>query len=838
VLRGVSARRLRLALTLSAIVVGVSFLSGTLVLTATVRQAIREQTGNQAAGLAVSVTPQNGYGSRPSLPSSLAQQIRAVPGVKSLQGEVGGPVVLLNSPAGGGSNTKSVDATAVSTAKSNAVEGLVLQQGRFPEKDDEVAIDASTMQSQDWRIGEQITVGSNAPSKTFTIVGVIGADAAQGLAGTPVAAFDLQTAQRLLGLEGRFTEIDVSATKGITPAILAARIRPVVGGRYSVLTATEMGNRETNSDFRSFSLLSTVLVVLGAIVLFVAAFLVVNTFSIVVAQRTRELGLLRCLGASRSQLMGSVLGESLMVGLLAAIGGVVLGIAGAVALLHISPGIGLDLPSISPQIHISAVIVPILLGTGATLAASILPAIKATSIPPISALRDDPVGEIGRSAGPRATIGAVTLLIGMGLLCAGLFANLSHEGDLVGAGAVLAFVGLASLSPLAARPLARYLGWPLVALMGLPAGLARHNAMRNPRRTASTAAALLVGVALVSFMAVITASARESATGNITEALRAGFIIQADDNGDTPLGNGVVGHLESDKQLQTVVPVSFVRLKIDHGQHTGYAVNLAAYRKVIDLGSIQGNINDLGPHTFAISLPVAQNSGWHVGQTVAAHFSAGTTATLKIAAIFATGDAFGGMLFNAQDPPAGLSGLQTTRVFVDARSGLSQSAALAAVTSAVKGYPQAEISDEAALEAAAISQVNQIVNLITIILILAVLIGLMGIVNTLALSVLERTRELGLLRALGMSRSQIRSMVRHESVIVAVLGAVAGVVVGCLLAWAMQYSLISQGLDDLRVPFVTLLGYIVAAGLCGVVAGILPAKRAAELDVLAAISTE
>ena len=440
-----SARRLRLALTLSAIVVGVSFLSGTLVLTATVRQAIREQTGIQAPGLAVSVTPQIGYGSRPSVPASLAGRVRSLRGVKSVEGQVEGPVTLLKPGA------SSVTATAVSFDRSDAIEGLDLRQGRFPKNGHEVAVDNATMQSQGWKIGERITVGSDVPSSTFTIVGVIGADAAQGLSGTPVAAFDLQTTQHLLGLAGRFTEIDVSATNGTTGAALAARIEQAVGPRYSVLTASQIRSREVNYDFRSFSLLSTVLVVLGAIVLFVAAFLVVNTFSIVVAQRTRELGLLRCLGASRAQLMGSVLGESLMVGLIAAVGGVVLGIVGAVALLRALPGVGLDLPSVSPQIHVSAVIVPIALGTGATLAASILPALKATSIPPISALTDDPVSEIGRSAGPRAAIGAVTFFVGMGLLCAGLFGSLSREGDIVAAGAVLSFVGLASLSPLAAR---------------------------------------------------------------------------------------------------------------------------------------------------------------------------------------------------------------------------------------------------------------------------------------------------------------------------------------------------------------------------------------------------
>jgi putative ABC transport system permease protein len=808
--------------------VGVAFLSGTLVLTATVRQAIRQQTGSTARGLAVEVTPAEGFAIRPTMPMSAAATVAAVPGVAATQGEVLGPVVIE------GQSKVATDAVAVSVSTSAAFQSLDLRQGRFPSSADEVDVDDATMRAQHWNIGEEVTVGAAAPSTRFTIVGIVAADASQGLSGVPVVALQLESAQRLLGLVGRFSEIEVSAGPGTTPAVLASSIAKVLGSRYEVRTAKSVREGETDADFRAFSLFSTVLVVLGAVVLFVAAFLVVNTFSIVVAQRTRELGLLRCMGASRAQLLASVLAEGLIAGVIAGAVGVVLGIVGAVCLIGVLPSAGPDLPSVSPQIHLVTVLAPIALGTGTTFVASLLPALRATSVPPIAALRDDPVGEAGRAARGRATIGVVTMFAGLGLLMTGLFSSISHEGDVVAPGVVLAFVGLASLSPLAARPLARALGWPLVVWRGLPAGLARQYAMRNPRRTASTAAALLVGVALVSFMAVVTSSARASAIGSISNSLRAGFIVEADLNGDIPLGSGVVDHLRSNKSLRTVVPAAFVLLKIDGAEHSGLAINPSTYSSVVDLGAVQGDIGALGPGTVA----VASTEGWKLGERIVAQFSAGTSTELRVAAVFSSGSTFGGLLFSAVHPPPGLTDLATTEVFVSANPDLTPAQAVSAVSSSLAGYPQAQIQDESSLASAAVRQVDRIVNLVTLILILAVIIGLVGIVNTLALSVLERTREVGLLRSLGMSREQIRAMVRHESVIVAVLGAVPGVFIGCLLAWAMQHSLVNQGLNELRVPILTLVVYVVAAGVSGVVAGILPAKRAAELNVLAAISSE
>jgi putative ABC transport system permease protein len=832
VLRGASARKLRLALTVSAIVVGVAFLSGTLVLTATVRAAMRQQVGTTAPGLDVEVTPVGGFANRVSLTTALADRVGSVPGAAVTEGEVLGPIVLV------GRGQPSLDAVGVSVTNSAGLRGFDLKSGHYPSGPGQVVVDDSTLRAQRWAKGIEIAIAGTGPAQEFTIVGVVGPDTAQGLQGTPVAAFTLPVAQQLLGLAGRYTEIAVTAAPGVTPSALANRITQVIGPQYQVLTADQIENNAVTADFKAFSLLSSVLVVLGAIVLFVAAFLVVNTFSIVVAQRTRELALLRCLGASRAQLMYSVLAEALVVGVVAAALGVALGIAAAVILLTVLPGVGLDLPSVAPAIHAVAVLVPLALGAGATLAACVLPALRATSVPAIAALRDDPVAETARSSHARGLIGTVTLAVGVGLLLAGLFADLSHEGDIVGAGAVLAFIGLASLSPLVARPLARTLGWPLVASLGLPAFLARQNAMRNPRRTASTSAALLVGVALVSFMAVITASARASATNNIAGALRAGFVVEGDTSGAIPLGSGLVSSLRSQRALSTVVPVSFVRFKVDGGGGSGFVVDPSTYSKVVDLGNVKGSMAALGSGTVAVSSPVATSNAWHLGQPVDVDFGEGNVDRLVICAIFPTGDNFGGLLFSSVHPPAGLGRPVASRVFVEGIVGLNPSIVRAAIVTALARFPQAQIQDDSSLETSAINQVNQIVNLITVILILAVVIGLVGIVNTLALSVLERTREIGLLRALGMSRTQVKAMVRHESVIVALLGAVAGVIVGLFLAWAMQHSLVDQGLTLLRVPIVTLVVYLVVAAASGVVAGILPARRAADLDVLAAIYAE
>ena len=319
--------------------------------------------------------------------------------------------------------------------------------------------------------------------------------------------------------------------------------------------------------------------------------------------------------------------------------------------------------------------------------------------------------------------------------------------------------------------------------------------MRNPRRTASTSAALLVGVALVSFMAVITASARavrDQQHHRLTQ--RADMSSKGNSSGAIPLGSGVVSSLRSQKALSAVVPVSFVRFKIGGADHSGFVVDPSTYPKVVNLGDVKGNIAALGPGTVAASSPVATSEGWHLGQRLDIDFGNGKPDSLVIGAIFPTGDSFGGLLFSSVHPPAGLDKSVTSRVFVEGLPGLNPTIVRSAISSALARFPQAQIQDDSSLESQAVNQVNQIVNLITVILVLAVLIGLVGIVNTLALSVLERTREIGLLRALGMSRTQVKAMVRHESVIVALLGAVAGVIVGLFLAWAMQRSLVDQGL--------------------------------------------
>lgn len=824
---------MRLALTVSAIVVGVAFLAGTLVLTSTVRAAMREQAGTTAPGLDIAVFPESGFAGRNAVSSSVIDEVSHVRGVTATDGEVQGAVELI------GPHEAGVDGTAVSVALRAGFQTLELEHGHFPRAADELVVDDHTASAQHWRLGETIQVAAAGSSAhAFTLVGISKADAAQGLTGTTVAGFTLQEAQRLLAMPGRYSEIEVSTAPGTDEAAEARTVSSLLGHGFQVLTASQLQARAVAADFKSFSLLSTILVMLGAIVLFVAAFLVVNTFSIVVAQRTRELGLLRCLGASRRQLMGSVLAESFLVGLVASCVGVVLGIAVAVVLLAVLPGLGLDLPSVTPAIHAVSVLAPVGLGTAATLLASVFPALRSTAVPPVAALRDDLVSDAGQRHSHRAAIGTSTFLVGVGLLLGGLFAGMNHEGYYVGAGAVLAFVGLASLSPLAARPLALVLGWPLVALRGLPAGLARENAMRNPRRTASTAAALLVGVALVSFMAVITASARASATENITSALRVGYVVQGNGQGSVGLGSGLLPRLRAEKDLASVVPVSYVRFDAGGFPSSGFVVDPRTYPTVVSLGAVDGHFEMLGGDTMAVSQLVAASNGWRLGESVPVDFGNGTRVDVRIVALFPVGDSFGGILFSSVHPPSDLSGYTVSRIFVEGRQGLAPALVTAAIARASTGYPRAHTDTESALVTTNVGQVDQIVNLITVILILAVLIGLVGIVNTLALSVMERKRELGLLRALGMSRAQVRTMVRHESVIVSLLGAVAGIVVGLLLAWAMQHSLYDQGLVQLRFPVPTLLAYVFGAGVCGIVAGIIPARRAADLDILGAIAAE
>jgi len=844
-LKGLLAHKLRLAATALAIVLGVSFVAGTYVLTDTITATFDNLFKQVTQGIDVAVRSQETFGgvqtgqTRDPLPASLLDQVKAVGGVKDAEGEVTGfaqfigkdgkPVTTGGAPTLGVSIGASQEFTAGST----------LRSGRRPSGPGEVVVDAKTAADEGFQVGDRVKVLLQGPAQTFTISGIIGFGEASNLGGATLAGFDLPTAQKVLNREGHYDQIDVAAKDGTSPEQLRDQLRSVLDPRYEVLTGTELAESsaaEINDTIGRF--LGTALLAFAFVALLVGGFLIFNTFSIIIAQRTRELALLRCLGASRRQVMGSVLLESVIVAILASLVGLGLGVLIANGLRALLSGfLGADLPSTATQFRLRTVIVALLVGLVVTVLSALLPARKATRVPPVAALQPEtafaPTGFRKR----RIVFGVLLTAVGVALLLAGLFRPEGNRLVNVAAGAVVVFFGVAILSPLVARPLARVIGWPFARAFRLPGNLARQNAMRNPRRTASTAAALMIGLALVAFVSIFAASIKASTNKILDESVAADYILMNTD-GFTPFSPQVATRLAEQPGLEAVAGVRLGAWKLNGANKQLFGVDPVAYQQVVRTDVTSGSLADLAGGGLAVKDTVATANGWTVGETVPMEFPRSGLQQVPVKAIYKDNSLNGDYLLSLADYQRDYTDQQDFQVYVKAAPGTAPAASRAAVDRAVTDFPNITVRDQAEYKAENARQIDQLINLFYSLLGLAVLIALFGIVNTLALSIFERVRELGLLRAVGATRRQLRSMIRWEAVIIAVLGAILGLVVGVFFGWTVVRASRGLGITEFTLPAGQLLIFVVGAGLAGILAAILPGRRAAKVDMLRAITTE
>jgi putative ABC transport system permease protein len=843
-LKGLLAHKLRLAATALAIVLGVSFVAGTYVLTDTITATFDQLFKQVTEGVDVAVRSQETFGSlqtgetRDPMPASLLDKVEAVDGVKVAEGSVTGfaqfigkdgkPVTTGGAPTLGVSIGSASEFTAGSTIRS----------GRRPSGPNEVVVDAKTAADAGFRVGDRVKVLLQGPAQTFTISGIIGFGEADNLGGATLAGFDLPTAQKVLNREGRFDEIDVAAQDGVSPEQLRDRIRAAVDPRYEVLTGTELAESSAaaiNDTIGRF--LSTALLAFAFVALLVGGFLIFNTFTIIIAQRTRELALLRCLGASRRQVLGSVLLESVVVAVVASLVGLGLGVLIAIGLRALLSGfLGADLPSTATQFELRTVVVSLLVGLVVTVLAALLPALKATRVPPVAALQPEtafaPTGFRKR----RIVIGVLITAAGVALLLAGLFRSEGNRLMNVAAGALVVFFGVAILSPLIARPLARAIGWPFAKAFRLPGSLARQNAMRNPRRTASTAAALMIGLALVAFVSVFAASIKASTSKILDESVSADYILSTDNF--QPFTPEVAKRLAEQPELDAAAGVRLGVWKLNGANKQLYGVDPIAYEQVVRTEVTAGRLADLAGGGLAVKDTVARANGWTVGENVPMEFPRTGVQQVPVRAIYKDNSLNGDYLLSLADYQGDYTDQQDFQVYVKAAPGVAPAASRAAVDRVTAAFPNITVRDQAEYKAENARQIDQLINLFYSLLGLAVLIALFGIVNTLALSIFERVRELGLLRAVGATRRQLRSMIRWEAVIIAVLGAVLGLAVGLFFGWTVVRALRSQGITEFTLPVGQLVGFVLAAGVAGILAAILPGRRAAKVDMLRAITTE
>jgi putative ABC transport system permease protein len=832
-IKGLLAHKLRLILTALAIILGVTFISGTFVLTDTLHNTFSVLFGGvyQKIDFQVRGVAQLGSGAnatRNELPESLLATVRQVPGVAAAEGGVEGYAQFV-ARDGQPIQTGGASTLAISYDPNQQVSALHIISGGPPVTSGDVVMDAGTAQKYHFAVGQRVRVLSVGPVRTFTISGIAEFGSVGNLAGATLAAFTLPTAQAVVQEVGQLDDIDVVTAPGVSKPAIQRDIARVLPAGVQVVTGQTVVNENTSSVNQALSFFSTALLVFAFISLFVGGFTIFNTFSIIVGQRTRELALLRIVGASRRQVFRSVLAEAAITGLVSSVIGLGLGVLAALGLEALLRGFGITLPAGSLVFAPRTVVVGLAVGVGVTVVAAVSPARNAVRIPPVAALGGlQADGDV--SLRRRFAVGTAVALAGAVLLAIGLA---KPAIALVGVGAVAIFVGVAMLAPALARPLSSVIGRPLARLLGEPGKLGRENSMRSPRRTAQTASALMIGLALVAAMSVFGASVSRSATSSVDQAISADLIVSATGSGQ--LSQSLPARVSALPAVTVTTTVYRSQFEFQNSLATLTAVSTQHLADTVILRMAAGSAAALTQGELLIDSTTARSKHLSVGDTVPVKFAQTGSSTLRIGGIYQANALIGSYLvstgfflphFGPQTPGALL--LRTN----------GSGAADSDVTQALAAYPNAQVQTRAQFEQAQTASVNQILGLVYALLALAVLIALIGIVNTLLLSVFERTREIGLLRAVGMKRRQVRTMIRSEAVILAIFGAIIGIVIGTGMGIALVSSLKQQGITDTVVPISSLVVFLVLAALLGLLAASWPARRAARLDVLAAIAAQ
>ena len=838
------ARKARALLAAAAITLGVAFMSATQVLTDTLGHTVNDVTANATAGTdAVVRSDQAQHSSttsttvRAAMGAAVFDVVRRVPGVGAAEPDVEGIAQLVR--ANGrllDDNANRSTPLAITWHHTAALNPMRLVSGHAPGPG-EVVIDRRSAHIGGLHPGDRVGVLTAAGRAQLVVSGVATYGGHDDAAGAHVTAFAPATAARLLGRPGHYDSIRVAAAPGTPAQQLITHLRSalVASGvsHVQVVTGAKVAQEAHDAAQGGINFLQFLLTAFALVSLLVGSMVISNAFAITAAQRTRENALLRALGARRSQVTRAVVAEAALIGLMASALGVALGIGTARLLQLLVRVIGVPLPNASLVVSGKIVVVGMLVGTLVTIIASYLPARRAGRTAPLAAMRAAGPGASERSR-KRAATGILVAGVGVAYLAKGLSAQ---DPGKVGIGSAAAFIGLVLLGPVIAPAIVRVIGGPIRRLGGTTADIAVRNARRNPRRTASTASSLTVGLGLIAFMVVFSASAKASFAALVDDGLRGDWIVS------TVFGQGGVSTqvaTDIDKLPETgaVSPLRYTVAAVDGKPVDVSGTNTATIEKVYDGKVVAGHMADVGPDGVAVRRDVALAHHWTLGDTVTMAFPATGERQLKIAAIYKTKDPLGPYTLSLPTFDANAPTKVDSYVFVDKAPGVSTAAAKAAIGKVLASYPTAKLQTGSEFAADASAWIGQLLNLINAMLALAVLIALFGITNTLALSVHERTRELGLLRAIGMDRHQVRAAVRFEAVTVSMYGTILGVLVGVGASMALMHALRSQGLDTLAVPSLPLVIVVVIGAIAGVLCATLPARRASGVNVLQALHSD
>ena len=838
--RSLLAHKLRLALTIAAVTLGVAFVSGSFVLSDTMGKAFDQLFGGLAKGTDVTVRAHSldadaqAQGQSRPLDESIVDVVRGVPGVAVAEGSVSGYALILDKRG------KAIDPGGAPTlgggmhADRDLAGDFSIRTGRAPAGPDEVALDAATAKKAGYRVGDRVKVVFESGTGEFTVTGIVGFGTTDSLAGATMATFETRTAQRLLDRTGKVDSVDVRAAAGVTAEQLRDRIGAELPSGVEAVTSAQVSAESSKSVRDGLGMFTTILLAFAAVSLLVGSFVIWNTFSVLVAQRRRDVALLRAVGATRRQVLGGVIAEAAIIGFVAAALGLFGGVGLAAGLRAMLGAIGVEMPTTSAVITGRTVMAALAVGLVVTVVAALVPAGAATRVAPVEALRHaNPV--TGRIGMVRRTVGTLLLVAGFaGLAAASLTTN---RAALTGFSALLAFAGMVTAGPVLARAIVR------PADRGRAGGgwrMAARTISRAPQRASATALALTIGLAVVCAVSVTATSTKASVADAVSGGNRSDVILKtAAAMGGAGVSPAVADVVRARSDVDAVVELRTSRAKVSGAGTFIAGVDADSLDTVMNLGIRSGSLVGFRDGAVLLSTKEAAALGVKVGDPVTITFPETGPSTFTVAATFERDALVGaGYVLTLGDYATAVTSRLDAAIMVTFAADADPLATKAALTEALVAYPNVVARDSAELVADQQAHVDQMLGLVTAMLLLAVVVAVLGLVNTLVLSVVERTRELGLMRAVGATRRQVRSVVRCESVLMALLGALTGAALGTAAGIALTRSLAGQGIGSLAVPVTTLAGYVAVAALVGVLAAIGPARRASRVDVLKAITVE
>lgn len=841
-LRNVLAHKARLLMTVLAVMLGVAFVAGTLVFTNTISDAYQKSSQKGYEGVDVAIAPDKkdddaaNPGDAPRLSQQLLDQAGKAAGAASAYGVVDGYSAVADKKGdliGGGFSNRGGNYYPGPDGKDSR---YTMTEGRAPKAIGEVALDSRTAERGHYKAGDSVRVSVDGPVRTEKVVGVFTTDDGNVAAGGTLALYDTATAQKLFGKPGQFDEIDVKAAAGTSQTTLKSEIDKILPEQAKATTGKKLAKDQAEAIEQGMSSMQTMMLVFAGIALFVGIFIIVNTFSMLVAQRTRELALMRAVGATRRQVTRSVLIEATIVGAIAAVVGLVAGIGIGAALRSVLNSTGANVPDGPLVVAPTTVLVSVLVGVVVTVLSAWLPGRRAAKIPPVAAMNSVHAAPTTRGLVVRNTIGTILAAGGIALVVAGAGMGGDGQGPMAFGAAVLV-IGVFVLTPLLSRPLIAAAS-PVLRIFGMPGKLARQNAVRNPRRTAATASALMVGLTLITGMTVIAGSIQQAINKMAADGLRSDFVVSMGGGSARPLSPEVSKTLAKLPEVTSISPLraSPARIAGDSDSLTG--VDPKAIRNLVNVDFTEGSFTALGGTKALIDDKIADDHGWKVGSTIPVTYEDGRKGRLTVGGVYEGNQMIRGVMVDSATVSPHMATVADFQVMLKAKGGATEAnkdllKKTLGENPAIKIQTKQDISDEIAMI------FTLMLNMLYGLLAMAVIVAVLGVINTLAMSVFERSKEIGMLRAIGLDRRGIKRMVRLESLVISLFGGVLGLGLGLFFGWAAG-ELVATELPtyELVLPWGRMGLFLLMAALVGVIAALWPARRASKLNMLMAIKGE